>query len=264
MPRRCGFCATSSFCSCTRIRTGTSSSRTGTCERRIRDRRTLAGLPRLYQKYAGHDNNRDFYMGTQAETINMSRVLFRGVDSADRLRPSSGARDGALMVAPPFEGPSNYVFDPLVMIGIDAVGESIHRRVATAERKPGVDNGKRDRRTPTWWNGGLRTTATFHNQIGILTETAGGPTPMPTGCGAISVAPGDRLLGDREPRRAGHRITPTRNSGCSTSMRWGGTRSNGAVATGGRRRLTGPGEGRAIRDCATRARTSFPRISPIS
>jgi hypothetical protein len=30
----------------------------------------------------------------------------------------------------------------------------------------------------TWWNGGLRTTAYFHNQIGILTETVGNPTPM--------------------------------------------------------------------------------------
>ena len=35
----------------------------------------------------------------------------------------------------------------------------------------------------TWWNGGLRTTATFHNQIGILTEVAGGPTPMTTSSG---------------------------------------------------------------------------------
>jgi hypothetical protein len=29
-----------------------------------------------------------------------------------------------------------------------------------------------------WWNGGLRTSAYFHNQIGLLTETTGEPTPM--------------------------------------------------------------------------------------
>jgi hypothetical protein len=30
----------------------------------------------------------------------------------------------------------------------------------------------------TWWNGGLRTTAYFHNMIGLLTEIIGNPTPM--------------------------------------------------------------------------------------
>ena len=36
------------------------------------------------------------------------------------------------------------------------------------ENKPGVIS----RETySTWWNGGLRTAAYFHNQIGILTET---------------------------------------------------------------------------------------------
>ncbi|MBR9989764.1 MAG: peptidase, partial [Gemmatimonadetes bacterium] len=39
------------------------------------ERRT-GGLPRLYQKYVGHDNNRDFYASTQAETENMNRVMY--------------------------------------------------------------------------------------------------------------------------------------------------------------------------------------------
>src|SRR5581483_9412524 len=33
-------------------------------------KRTYANLPRLYQKYIGHDDNRDFYAVTQAETKN--------------------------------------------------------------------------------------------------------------------------------------------------------------------------------------------------
>src|SRR5688572_10159400 len=39
-------------------------------------RRSSAGLPRLYQKYIGHDNNRDFFASTQAETENINRVLY--------------------------------------------------------------------------------------------------------------------------------------------------------------------------------------------
>src|SRR5690348_15510835 len=33
-------------------------------------KRTLTGMPRLYQKYAGHDDNRDFYMSNLPETSN--------------------------------------------------------------------------------------------------------------------------------------------------------------------------------------------------
>ena len=35
------------------------------------------GIPRLYQKYIGHDNNRDFYMSALAETRAINGVLYR-------------------------------------------------------------------------------------------------------------------------------------------------------------------------------------------
>jgi hypothetical protein len=39
------------------------------------------------------------------------------------------------------------------------------------EGKPGVTS-RRGANYSTWWNGGLRTVAYFHNMIGILTETS--------------------------------------------------------------------------------------------
>src|SRR5205085_6493602 len=41
------------------------------------EKRTLVGLPRLYQKYIGHDDNRDFYASTQSETKAMNRIMYR-------------------------------------------------------------------------------------------------------------------------------------------------------------------------------------------
>ena len=81
-----------------------------------------------------------------------------------------------MLFAPPFRDPFNYVFDPLIPAGIDLVGAAMHARFAL-EGKPGATM-RRGATYSTWWNGGLRTTAYFHNQIGLLTETIGSPTPI--------------------------------------------------------------------------------------
>ena len=39
-------------------------------------KRSMNGLPRLWAKYIGHDDNRDFYMSNMKETTNMNRQLF--------------------------------------------------------------------------------------------------------------------------------------------------------------------------------------------
>src|SRR6185503_17447740 len=84
--------------------------------------------------------------------------------------------EGAVLFAPPFRDPFNYNFDPLIPLGIDLVGAAIHSRLAV-EGKPGAVMRSASSYS-TWFNGGIRTTSYFHNQIGILTEMIGNPTPV--------------------------------------------------------------------------------------
>ena len=139
-------------------------------------KRSAGGVPRLYQKYIGHDNNRDFYASTQKETKNMNRVMYSEWFPQIVYNHHQTGPAGTVMFAPPFRDPFSYDCDPLVRTGLDMVSAAMHNRFL-AENKPGVT--MRSGATYSgWWNGGLRTTAYFHNMVGILTETIGSPTPM--------------------------------------------------------------------------------------
>ncbi len=139
-------------------------------------KRSLRLIPRLYQKYAGHDNNRDFYMVTQPETEAVSRVMYREwfpqvVYNCHQTGPA-----GTVLFCSPFRDPFNYVFDPLVPVGVELVGSAMHVRFV-AEGKAGTTM-RSGASYSTWWSGGLRSTSYFHNMIGILTEAIGSPTPL--------------------------------------------------------------------------------------
>ncbi|HSA55018.1 MAG TPA: M14 metallopeptidase family protein [Gemmatimonadaceae bacterium] len=140
-----------------------------------RDRST-GGVPRLYQKYIGHDNNRDFFMSTQAETENINRVLYHEWMPQVLYNHHQSGPAGTVFWSPPLRDPYNYNLDPIVLLGYQALGAAMHSRMA-AEGKPGAtmrSGGPYD----GWWNGGIRNTASFHNVIALLTEMIGNPTPM--------------------------------------------------------------------------------------
>ena len=138
-------------------------------------KRATSSLPRLYQKYIGHDNNRDFYMTNMQESKNMSRQQYIEWMPQVLYNHHQTGPPGTVVAGPPYRDPFNYVYDPLLITGIDALGAAMSSRL-NAEGKPGYTM-KSGSVYSTWWNGGLRTTAYYHNIIGLLTEIIGNPTP---------------------------------------------------------------------------------------
>ena len=143
-------------------------------------------IPILYQKYVGHDNNRDFYMNNMSEAANMSLQQYVEWIPQIIYNHHQTAPAGTVVAGPPYRDPFNHVFDPLIITSLDAVGAAMINRMHT-EDKPGytrLDGSV----FSTWWNGGLRTTPYYHNIIGILTEIIGNPTPY-----SVPLVP-DRLI----------------------------------------------------------------------
>ncbi len=132
-------------------------------------------IPILYQKYVGHDNNRDFYMNNMSEATNMSLQQYvEWIPQIIYNHHQSGPA-GTVVAGPPYRDPFNHVFDPLIITSLDAVGAAMINRMHQ-EDKAGYTRLSGSVFS-TWWNGGLRTTPYYHNIIGILTEIIGNPTP---------------------------------------------------------------------------------------
>lgn len=138
--------------------------------------RSTSGVPVLYNKYAGHDNNRDFYMAALAESQNMNRSMYREWYPQIVYNHHQTGPQGTVMFAPPFRDPPNHYLDPVIITSLDRVGSAMHQRFVV-EGKGGTTM-RSGAGYSTWWNGGLRTTPYFKNMIGLLTETIGHPTPI--------------------------------------------------------------------------------------
>jgi hypothetical protein len=129
----------------------------------------LAPLPVLYQKYAGHDNNRDWFMLNLAETRNVSRLLFSEWFPQIVYNQHQAPAFPARIFVPPYAEPLNPDIPAPVMEGINLIGAAMKERFARENKTGVVSYFGFD----AWWNGGLRSAPAFHNMHGILTETAG-------------------------------------------------------------------------------------------
>ncbi|PZT98211.1 MAG: peptidase [Brevundimonas sp.] len=139
------------------------------------EEREFESIPRLYHKYVGHDNNRDFVASNMPETENVNRVLYREWFPQIVYNHHQSGPAGMVVFIPTHRDPYNYNLDPLVLMGLENVGAAMNARLIT-EGKPG--GGQRTVAPYTnWASTTLRANALFHNSIGIITEINGHPTP---------------------------------------------------------------------------------------
>jgi hypothetical protein len=142
-------------------------------------KRSMSNLPVLYQKYIGHDNNRESLLMNMPESESMGRVLYREWFPQIMYNQHQSGPAGAVLFIGQMRDPSNPFLDPLMAPSMELVSAAIHTRFV-AEGKPGATN-RTFASYQNWWNGGVRSTACFHNQIGILSEISGSPTPIEIG-----------------------------------------------------------------------------------
>ena len=127
-----------------------------------------AGLPWLYQPYAGHDNNRDWFMLSLEETRIVSSLLYERWHPQIYWDVHQQGSFAERMFVPPFRDPLDPNLDPNVMGAIDLIGTRAALDM-TARGLKGVASGVS---FDMWWHGGNRNVPVRHNIIGLLTEAA--------------------------------------------------------------------------------------------
>ncbi len=135
-------------------------------------RRTLgtpfegASPPELYQKYVGHDNNRDWYFFTQAE----NRAVIEKLHNVFRPQIVYDVHQmgmfGARMFVPPWLDPIEPNIDPLIAQLCNMVGMNMAADLTAAGRKGVVVNAIYDYWTPA------RHYQSYHGGLRILSESA--------------------------------------------------------------------------------------------
>ena len=125
-------------------------------------------MPRLYHHYAGHDNNRDWFMLNLAETRMLSRLLYHDWHPHIFVDEHQMGMAGPRLFVPPFKDPPGEQIHPLIYRLIDRIGTAMALREQEAGHSGVIQSAQFD----AYWLGGTRNTGWYKNTVGLLTELA--------------------------------------------------------------------------------------------
>jgi len=149
-------------------------------------------MPWLYHKYVGHDNNRDWFMFTQAETRITVEKIHNVYHPHITLDMHQMGQNGARLFVPPYIDPIEPNVDPIIVGLLNTLGTYVQSAL-TAQGKSGVvSNAIFDAWTPA------RAYPHYHGGLRFLTEAASADYAT-----AVDI-PEEKLRGDDfyEARRA--------------------------------------------------------------
>ncbi len=124
--------------------------------------------PELYHHYAGHDNNRDWFMLNLKETQAITKLYWQEWFPQFVYDVHQMGQNGARFVIPPFFDPPNPRIPPSIVREVGLVG---YKMAADLQAK-GVAGVATNTTFDMWWHGGFRSAPYYHNSIGILSEAA--------------------------------------------------------------------------------------------
>jgi hypothetical protein len=125
-----------------------------------------APVPEIYHHYAGHDNNRDWYMFTLAETRNTIDGVYKKWHPQVLYDVHQMGNTGARLFVPPFMDPYEPNIDPILIQGASFIGQAMMNRLI-GEGKTGITtNSVYDSWTPA------RAYQHYHGAVRILSEAA--------------------------------------------------------------------------------------------
>lgn len=125
-------------------------------------------MPWLYHHYAGHDNNRDWFVLNLAENDALVDVLYGDWHPQVLVDVHQMGANGPRMFVPPFFDPPNPNNPKVIWSQIEILGSYMKYRLA-ADGKSGVINNAY---YSGWYQGSIRPNATQHNITALLTENA--------------------------------------------------------------------------------------------
>jgi hypothetical protein len=127
-----------------------------------------AGLPWLYNKYIGHDNNRDALTMNTRESQYAGKVLFTDWKPTAYFDFHHMGSYGARIFYPPYAEPVRPLADPLVWREMSWYGA----QMASKAEESGLSGVMNDGQYSGWGHFGFHWITPFHNITGMLTESA--------------------------------------------------------------------------------------------